>query len=107
MESTNGVLNMVSNTTLGGTYFSSTTGTIDYQSNNTNVESSNYVLMVDCSVKFGGKNVDKIDWDLSRFTLIKRLKFLYDLLFKGKAVIEVDPKLIKLEKALEVLRSSK
>jgi len=71
------------------------------------VDPDNYGFKVDGSVKFGGKNTNKINWDLSRFTLIERLKFLYNLLFKGKATMEVDPKLIKLEKALEVLRNAK
>lgn len=69
--------------------------------------SNNYNFEVDCSIRLGGKNINKIDWDLSRFTLIKRLKFLYDLIFKGKAIMEVDPKLIKLEKALDVLKNAK
>ena len=64
-------------------------------------------LEVDGSVKLGGKNTNKIDWDLSRFTLIRRLKFIYNLIFKGRAIMEVNPKLIKLEKALDVLKNAK
>ena len=64
-------------------------------------------IEADGNIKLGGFKTNKMDWDLSRFTLINRLKFLYNLLFKGKAIMEVEPKLIKLEKALEVLRAAK
>lgn len=79
-------------------------------SNTISTSNSNIVygsIEADYSVKFGGRYTNKIESDLSRFTLIERFKFLYNLLFKGKAIMEVNPKLIKFEKALDILRNSK
>ena len=71
------------------------------------VDHDEYGLEVDASIKLGGRDTNEINLDLSRFTLIRRLRFFYDLIFRGKATMEVEPKLIKLEKALDVLRNAK